>query len=190
MGRQAHRQLGEAERDRIALYVLDGMRAAEASSFLEHLESCATCRLEVGRLKPVTADLVLAGPSMAPPPGLKGRTLARAGQQRFALRRAALRTWHASDAPGVEITQLRADAESGRHTILIRMQAGASIPAHRHPRPEECFIVEGDLRDGAFDLAAGDYLCHHTGSQHRISTRGGCVLLVTLAAAEGAMPSR
>ena len=179
MRSDAHRELSEEAHDHLALYVLDGMRAAEVSRFEEHLGCCAVCRQGVARLGPVAMDLVLGGPSSHPPAGLKQRMLERARPHRFALRTLARRIWHASDVEGVEITQLCSDVTSGRHTILIRMQAGASIPTHRHPGPEECFIVEGDLRDGDFGLAAGDYVCHQAGTEHCISTRGGCLLLVT-----------
>ena len=68
MGTDAHRELGEEARDRIALHVLDGMRAAEAARFEEHLEGCAACRQAAARLRPVATDLVLGGPSSEPPP--------------------------------------------------------------------------------------------------------------------------
>ena len=69
--------------------------------------------------------------------------------------------------------------ENGRHTILLRLDAGASIPTHVHPGAEECFVVSGDLRDGDLDLGAGDYMRHDGGTEHTISTENGCLLYVT-----------
>ena len=184
MRTDAHRKLGEEARDQIALYVLDSMRALEASRFEQHLGSCTACREEVARLKPVVADLVLTGPQADPPPGLRQRVLERARQRHFVLRPDAKRNWHASDVPGVEIAQLWSDAGSGRQTMLIRMQAGASVPTHRHPGLEECYVVNGDLRDGDLDLCSGDYVRHDGGSVHSISTRDGCLLFVTVLSSE------
>ena len=62
---------------------------------------------------------------------------------------------------------------------MIRMAAGATLPAHRHGGPEECFVVEGDLLDGEIELGAGDYVRHDTATDHAASTRNGCLLLVT-----------
>ncbi len=184
MGTDTHRELDEEARDRIALYVLESMPAAETSRFDEHLGSCTACRDEVAQLKPTVADLVLAGPQSDPPPGLKERVLERARQRRFALMPAARRTWHASGVPGVEVSHLWSDPASGRHTILLRLDAGASIPTHVHPGPEECFVASGDLRDGDLDLGAGDYVRHDAGTEHTISTRNGCLLYVTTSSPE------
>ena len=179
MGTDTHREIDEEARDRIALYVLDSMRGVETSRFEEHLALCAACREEVARLKPVVADLVLVGPRSDPPPGLKQRVLERARQPSFGLRPVARRSWYTTEVPGVEFSLLWTEAATGRHTILIRMEAGASIPMHRNPGPEECFVVSGDLRDGDLELGAGDYVRHDDGAEHSISTREGCQLFVT-----------
>ncbi len=184
MRTNTHRELDEEARDRIALYVLESMQAPETSRFEEHLGSCSACRDEVARLKPTAADLVLAGPQSDPPPGLKERVLERARQRRFALLPVARRSWHASGVPGVEVTALWSNGASGRHTILLRLEAGASLPRHRHPGPEECFVVSGDLRDGDLELGPGDYVRHDGGTEHTISTQNGCLLYVTTASPE------
>ena len=179
MGTDTHREIDEEARDRIALYVLDSMRGDEASRFEEHLGVCTACGEEVARLEPVVADLVLAGPRSDPPPGLKQRVLERAWQSRLGLRPVAQRSWYATDVPGVEFSLLWTEGATGRHTILIRMEAGTTIPMHRNPGPEECFVIYGDLRDGDLDLGAGDYVRHDDGTEHSISTRQGCQLFVT-----------
>lgn len=179
MGSDKHRQLAQEARDRAASYVLGGMRGAEIARFEEHLESCETCRDEVSSLEPVVAELVLGGPEADPPPGLRERVLTRVRRRPRALLRAADRHWLASDVPGVEIAQLWLDTERRRHTTLLRMASGTSLPAHRHGGPEECYVVAGDLRDGDLVLGAGDYVRHDEGTQHSLTTRGGCLLLIT-----------
>ena len=79
---------------------------------------------------------------------------------------------------GVEISQISRDPERERHTTLIRVAAGASIPGHRHGGLEECFVLQGDVTDGVDKLAGGDYVRYETGSEHELSTVGGCLLLV------------
>ena len=184
METNVHRQLDEETRDRIALYVLDSMRTPETERFEEHLESCQACREEVTRLKPAAADLVLVGPETDPPPGLKERVLERVQQLRFELLPAAQRSWYATGVAGVEVTALWSNEASGRHTILLRLEAGAELPMHRHPGPEECFVVSGDLRDGDLELGPGDYVRHDGGTEHTISTRNGCLLYVTTSSAD------
>ena len=118
-------------------------------------------------------------PQGDPPPGLKERVLERVQQLRFELLPAAQRSWYATGVAGVEVTALWSNEASGRHTILLRLEAGAELPMHRHPGPEECFVVSGDLRDGDLELGPGDYVRHDGGTEHTISTRNGCLLYVT-----------
>jgi len=179
MGSDRHRQPTQEARDRVAIYVLGGMRGDEAARFEEHLEVCETCRDELSCLEPVVAELVLGGPEADPPSGLRERVLARVRPRARTLLRAADRHWLASDVPGVEITQLWLDTERRRHTTLLRMASGTSLPAHQHGGPEECYVVAGDLCDRDLVLGAGDYVRHHEGTQHSLATRGGCLLLIT-----------
>jgi len=174
-----HRQLTQAARDRAAIYVLGGMRGAEVSRFEKHLKACEACREEVLCLKPVVAALVLEGPEADPPSGLRERVLARVHGRPAVPLRAADRQWLASGVPGVEIAQLWLDTERRRHTTLLRMASGTSLPAHRHGGPEECYVVAGDLRDRELVLGAGDYVRHEEGTEHSLTTRGGCLLLIT-----------
>ncbi len=63
--------------------------------------------------------------------------------------------------------------------MMVRMEPGASYPAHRHGGAEECFVISGDLRTGAVHLRAGDWQRADAGSRHPVqSTDGGCVLLL------------
>jgi anti-sigma factor ChrR (cupin superfamily) len=179
MGRDRHRQLTRDARGRAAIYVLGGMPEDEIEAFEAHLEACETCRHEVAGLGPVVAEIALSVPEADPPPGLRERVLARVRERPGALLRAADRQWLASDVPGVEIAPLWLDTERRRHTTLLRMASGTSLPAHRHGGPEECYVVAGDLHDRDLVLGAGDYVRHDEGTQHSLTTRGGCLLLIT-----------
>ena len=87
--------------------------------------------------------------------------------------------WQATSVDGIEARQLFVDAAHDRATFLVRMAAGTSYPAHLHAGPEECFVLEGDLRVGAVTMKAGDYQRAERGSTHGVqSTARGCVLLL------------
>ena len=81
--------------------------------------------------------------------------------------------------PGVEAKSLYVDRANDRATFLIRMTAGSSYPAHVHGGPEECYVVQGDLRVGVLHMRAGDYQRAERGSRHGTQTTDeGCLLLL------------
>ena len=64
-------------------------------------------------------------------------------------------------------------------TMLVRMEAGSSYPQHIHDGPEECYVLQGDLRVGDEVLGRGDYQRAAPGSRHGIqSTENGCLLFI------------
>jgi anti-sigma factor ChrR (cupin superfamily) len=87
--------------------------------------------------------------------------------------------WEPTATPGVEARQLFLDTAARRVTMMVRMAAGSSYPAHRHGGAEECFVVSGDLRTGDVHMHAGDWQRADKGSRHPDQTTdGGCVLLL------------
>ena len=179
-----HDALSPDAQDRIVSYLVGGMSPRDSGRFEAHLATCEPCREELGHLEAIVGDLALTALAHEPPRGLRERVLALTSRQPASAPSAILlsrdvRKWIPSGVPGVEISQLWADHERERHTTLIRLAAGASLPMHRHAGPEECLVLEGDLRDGALRLAGGDYVRHEAGSQHELQTLGGCLLLVT-----------
>lgn len=82
---------------------------------------------------------------------------------------------------GVYVKVLRFDASAGRApTILLKFDAGATYPGHRHPGGEEIFVMEGDIRLGQDRLNAGDYLYTAPGNVHAVKSETGCVVLVSV----------
>ena len=173
-----HTRPTEETWDRAALYLLGGMQAEEASDFEKHLGVCPQCRKEVSSLRLLVDGLVLAGPEAEPPPGLRERVLART-RAPYTLFAEEGRAWLPSGVPGVDLCQLWLDATNERQTILIRMAAGAELPHHEHGGKEECYVIRGDLHDGDLLLRTGDYIRFELGTRHSISSRDGCLLLVT-----------
>src|SRR3954447_12277665 len=66
----------DALRDAAGAWVLGALSEEEAYGFAAHLEVCASCRDEVGRLRTAADALPLAAPPVAPPPELKSRLMA------------------------------------------------------------------------------------------------------------------
>ena len=74
--------------------------------------------------------------------------------------------WRATRHAGVYLHVLRREEESGDATVLIRMEPGASYPAHRHAGVEEVFILQGGYRDRGGVHRAGEYVLNAAGSSH------------------------
>ena len=182
MRQDTHDELTPAAEDGIASYLL-GLSSVDIELFEEHLTTCKICRQEVTRLKPIIAELVFSADRAEPPPGLRERVLALTTQEPsspegFEVPPSADLKWIPSGVPGVEISQLSTDPKRERHTTLIRVAAGASIPAHRHGGLEECIVLQGDVRDGQRKLVGGDHVRYAAGSEHELHSVGGCLLLV------------
>ncbi len=178
MDSKCHARADEETWDRAALYLLGGMRAEEGLDYEQHLQVCPPCRQEVVSLRPLVDDLVLAGPEVEPPAGLRERVLAGTRGESYTVLAEAEQAWLPAGVPGVELCQLWLDSANERQTILIRMAAGAALPHHEHGGTEECYVVRGDLRDGDLLLQAGDYIRFERGTHHSISSKAGCLLLV------------
>jgi putative transcriptional regulator len=182
-----------------ALYLAGALRPDERDRFEDHLrEHCATCRAEVEALAPAAVALASGVRPLAPDPRTRQALLARvaaqppgggsplrrqldvpAGEAEILIRRADSAVWEPADVPGVFIRTLSVDREKNQFTALVRMGPGRTYPAHRHAGPEECLVLEGDLRVGDEVMRAGDYQRAAVGSRHGVqSTEGGCLLLI------------
>jgi anti-sigma factor ChrR (cupin superfamily) len=107
---------------------------------------------------------------------LRGR---EAGPVSCILRRSGDGGWEDTTVPGVRLRVLAIDATADRFTALVRMAPGATYAAHRHVGPEECYVLEGDLRHGAQVMRAGDYEWMPAGTDHGPQTTAeGCLLLI------------
>ncbi len=84
---------------------------------------------------------------------------------------------------GVRIKVVR--EREGVLSYLLRLEPGASLPAHRHPLDEECVVLEGRLRVGSRHLIGpGGYHLAHAGALHAtVSTDTGATIFL-----RGAIP--
>lgn len=95
------------------------------------------------------------------------------------IRNAAGGQWEDTGIEGIRIRRLSADPARNQMSMLVRMAAGTGYPAHVHNGPEECLVLEGDLRTGDHVLRAGDYQRMTPGSRHGYqSTEHGCLLFI------------
>lgn len=201
-----HEFLDDDLRDLAALYVVGALETEEARRFRMHLPTCDACRVEVESLAATAAQLTRAAPEVALPPELWDRVIDRirgGSGARGASRARPNQVWKEWAAPlgvgpagmsyaaaagarfeptgidGIEVRRLAVDRERDQVTMLVRMAAGTSYPAHRHGGAEECFVLQGDIRVGSLHMHAGDFQRMELGTQHPVQTTDtGCMLLI------------
>ncbi len=189
-----------------ALYAAGALTDAERDAFEAHLESgCAACAAEVRLYGPVTADLATALPQEAPPlrvrdslldrirhaavaaegnspllPHLRAEARTDPGHPNPVVHRPTEGPWQDTAVAGVRLRVLHVDQARNHFTALVRMAPGTAYPRHVHSGPEECLVLEGDLRVGDAVMRAGDYQYADVGSAHgEQSTENGCLLFIT-----------
>lgn len=196
----AHDGVTEEVREQLSLYVLDMLDDEDARLVARHLSGgCTVCAEEIREIRNTISLAASTTTLLQPPPSLRARVLA-AVQRESALATGdpaqIWKRWTAPQhgdlhvvrreegewetvAPGVTARQLYVDREHDAVTMMVRMEPGASYASHRHAGPEQCFVLEGDLCDGAQTFHAGDFQCAARGSTHDVqSTEGGCLLLI------------
>ncbi len=184
-----------------ALFVLGSLRGEEKAAFVQHVyEGCVVCEQEIDGLADVMESLSLAAPPVEPP-GIVRRQLldslttesqksvarpellqkAARGillqQTGLLIARSADMPWE-QVAPGISRKILSVDSIRSYSTCLIRAEAGARYPRHRHADVEELLVLEGDLHVHGVIMHAGDYCRAEPDSIHEETyTEGGCILL-------------
>lgn len=61
---------------------------------------------------------------------------------------------------------------------LLRYQAGARVPRHRHPGIETILVLEGSQSDEGGCYEAGSLVINPVGSEHSVWSERGCVVLI------------
>jgi anti-sigma factor ChrR (cupin superfamily) len=127
-------------------------------------------------LERALSGLAMTAPPREPPAGLWGRIASAMGPDAKALgvvsQALSEGRWRRM-APGVQIKPLW-----GPRTFLLRCEAGATVPAHRHRTFEHTLVLSGDIQTDHGELLAGDYEGNPAGPHASWSTRAGCVVLV------------
>jgi anti-sigma factor ChrR (cupin superfamily) len=79
--------------------------------------------------------------------------------------------------PGVLIHRLYGDGVTGPSAALIWFRLGGVVPLHRHRGYEHILVLAGSQRDEGGLAQTGTLLIHTPGSQHRIVSEEGCIVL-------------
>jgi quercetin dioxygenase-like cupin family protein len=181
--------LSNAIHDLAPYYALGGLDGQEKSQFEEHLrQGCEICSAQLLSLRHVSIAIGSSVPA-DPPSKLRERLLARIeqtpripgrvfDQNGLIIARSEEIAWKAI-APGVAYKPLYRDKARNYDTALVRMDAGAHYPSHRHAQVEELFVLSGDLHVEEQVMYAGDYCRANLDSVHQQSfSEGGCVFLM------------
>lgn len=83
--------------------------------------------------------------------------------------------WQPHPAPGITVAIFYTDPVKQEISGLLRAEAGARYPFHRHADIEEIYMLSGDLIVEDKVYGAGDYIRSHSGSAHAPHTVGGCM---------------
>ncbi|KQV81461.1 cupin domain-containing protein [Rhizobium sp. Root1220] len=61
---------------------------------------------------------------------------------------------------------------------LLKYQAGATVPRHRHEGLETILVLKGTQSDEAGDYGEGSYVVNAAGTEHSVWSDAGCVVLI------------
>lgn len=87
------------------------------------------------------------------------------------------------DTRGIYVKPLNVDRDSGRPiSFLLKFEAGASYPYHKHPMGEEILVLEGSCRIEDEVLRHGDYLYTPSGFSHAVFSEEGCIIFLIVPA--------
>jgi quercetin dioxygenase-like cupin family protein len=176
-----------------ALYLAGALGDAERDAFEARLNAGWPEGEEALRqLSEAVRELAAEAPPVDPPPGVRGSLLAAVGDTRAADRTAAARLagivfrfaedgeFVRGSAPGVWVRMLHLDRRRRQFSCLVRLEPGASYPAHAHDGPEECLVLEGDVIVDGVRMRAGDYQRVEPGTDHgEQRSEGGALLYIT-----------
>jgi quercetin dioxygenase-like cupin family protein len=165
-----------------ALYSLEALDDAEVWAYRDHLlAGCEACTDELEGFEGVVRALPYAVEPTDPSPILRDRLMDAVADDLAAYRVAVDEDaeWEPLALPGIAFRRLHVDVASRQALVVVRAEAGARYPEHRHASVEEMFMLAGELRFGDRVYRAGDYIRSEAGSMHASSeTPGGCSFLL------------
>jgi anti-sigma factor ChrR (cupin superfamily) len=146
------------------------------------MESETTMREMLAQMMVEMAD---RGDTPEPPAGLRDRLMARVEASQNYTLRTDEGDWLASSLKGIKVKVLSIDRARHSATLLIRAEAGAVYPPHRHTGGEDCYVVSGELHVAGQVLHAGDFHRAEADSDHgELYTPTGAEVLLVVAAAD------
>jgi anti-sigma factor ChrR (cupin superfamily) len=170
-----------------AEYLLGLLEPEEAETFRRQLENDTALQTSLGSAGETLSILAESLPPAVPSPRVKARFLetinsgsrSRLPRPPHGAVRAHEGKWRATEFPGITYKVLYIDKAAGLVTTMVRMEPGASFPAHRHSRPEQCVVIEGDLIHDGHIYGPGDFTWADAGSiDPALETKSGNLLLI------------
>jgi anti-sigma factor ChrR (cupin superfamily) len=176
---------GPEQSERIALYALQALTAAEMSAIEAHVGACAECRRELEALRPVVHSFA-GWPTdvLRPPVSLWGRLAQQiAAETGVQSPMRVPQGWQEPDwkeaAPGISVKLLAADAERNRVSMLVKLGPGVDYPPHTHAGVEELHLLDGELWIDDRKLYPGDYSRAEPGTaDKRVWSETGCTCVL------------
>lgn len=80
--------------------------------------------------------------------------------------------------PGVTIHWISRFEGVRPGVALLKYEAGASVPRHRHPGLETILVLHGSQSDEDGRYFTGTYVVNAPGSEHSVWSEDGCVVLI------------
>lgn len=185
-------------------YAAGSLPASQALCVATHLHFCAGCRMRVGELTELGAELFMQQQPSAVNAAAFDRLLERIESQPAARKRVAggktdgslstlPRTLHRLAGADLEKVRWRRVGrkfryanlnigDSTRETSLLDIKAGGSVPQHSHGGDEITVLLKGSFSDQEGKYAVGDFIVRTRGETHRpvASQDQDCLCLTTL----------
>ena len=79
---------------------------------------------------------------------------------------------------GIGVHWLLQGGQDEPSAAVLRYEAGASVPRHRHAGLETIIVLDGSQSDESGDYAAGTLVLNPAGTEHSVWSNGGCVVLI------------
>jgi quercetin dioxygenase-like cupin family protein len=182
-----------------ALALADAVGALDADEHRELEARVAALspaqQAEVARLYDVSMAMAMATPQVEPPAHVRAQLMAliqadAAGGDAVSEPESTKRSnytllasegeWHETPFPGITMKILAIEPARNLVTMLLKGEAGARYPSHRHSTGEECYVLSGSVVIEGRVLRAGDF--HHaeadTDHGEIYTTEGTEVLLI------------
>jgi anti-sigma factor ChrR (cupin superfamily) len=169
----------------VCAYAMQALPSNERPAIEAHISSCPHCQRELEALRPVVDAWVswpadVLRPSTSLQERLAHRIAAETGGKPVA---PPTRSWREPEwdpvAPGISVKMLAMDEERHVVSMLVRLAAGASYPAHTHAGVEELHLLDGELWIDERKLYPGDYNYGKPGAgDQRVWSETGCTCVL------------
>jgi anti-sigma factor ChrR (cupin superfamily) len=171
--------------DHVYAHAVHALPSEDAPGFEAHLATCERCRDELAATRRIT-DRFVDWPTdvLRPSTDLRQRLARRIADDTGGdvvlpqVTRWLDAPWK-NVAPGIACRLLSTDKKRNLVSMLVRLDPGASYPAHVHASVEELHLLSGELWIDDRKLHPGDYNRGEPGdADHRVWSETGCTCVL------------